>query len=253
MKKLSFITAGVIALGAAAPAAAADLPARTYTKAPAMIAPIYDWSGFYIGINGGGGTSRKCWDITNDGTAAVVPSAPEGCHDATGATVGGQIGYRWQSAAWVFGLEAQGNWSDFRGDNISLFFPTTARNQSRIDAFGLFTGQVGYAWNNALVYVKGGAAVTDDRYRVFGIPSGLLTDTAKETRWGAAVGIGIEYGFSPNWSFGFEYDHLFMGTRDVSFTAFGGVFDGTDRIRQDVDLFTARINYKFGGPVVARY
>ena len=253
MKKLSFITAGVIALGAAAPAAAADLPARTYTKAPAMVAPIYDWSGFYIGINGGGGTSRKCWDITNDGTAAVVPSAPEGCHDATGATVGGQIGYRWQSAAWVFGLEAQGNWSDFRGDNISLFFPTTARNQSRIDAFGLFTGQVGYAWNNALVYVKGGAAVTDDRYRVFGIPSGLLTDTAKETRWGAAVGIGIEYGFSPNWSFGFEYDHLFMGTRDVSFTTFGGVFDGTDRIRQDVDLFTARINYKFGGPVVARY
>src|SRR5580765_6265170 len=60
MKKLSFITAGVIALGAAAPAAAADLPARTYTKAPAMVAPVYDWSGFYIGINGGGGTSRKC-------------------------------------------------------------------------------------------------------------------------------------------------------------------------------------------------
>ena len=73
MKKLSFITAGVIALGAAAPAAAADLPARTYTKAPAMIAPIYDWSGFYIGINGGGGTSRKCWDVTNNGSAAVVP------------------------------------------------------------------------------------------------------------------------------------------------------------------------------------
>jgi outer membrane immunogenic protein len=252
MKKLSFITAGVIALGAAAPAAAADLPARTYTKAPAMVAPIYDWSGFYIGINGGGGTSRKCWDVTNDGTAAVVPSASEGCHDATGATVGGQIGYRWQSAAWVFGLEAQGNWADLRGDNISLFFRTD-RNQSRIDAFGLFTGQVGYAWNNALVYVKGGAAVTDDRYRIFDVPSGLLTDAAKETRWGAAVGVGLEYGFSPNWSFGFEYDHLFMGTRDVSFTTFGGVFDGTDRIRQDVDLFTARINYKFGGPVVARY
>jgi outer membrane immunogenic protein len=253
MKKLSLITAGVIALGAAAPVAAADLPARTYTKAPAMVAAAYyDWSGFYLGINGGGGTSRKCWDITNNGIAAVVPAASEGCHDATGGTVGGQIGYRWQSAAWVFGVEAQGNWADFRGDNISLAFRTD-RNRSRIDTFGLFTGQVGYAWNNALVYVKGGAAVTRDKYDIFDVPTGLLTDTARETRWGGTVGIGLEYGFASNWSVGIEYDHLFMGTRDVSFATVAGVFDGTDRIRQDVDLFTARLNYKFGGPVVARY
>jgi outer membrane immunogenic protein len=251
MKKISFIAAGVIALGAAAPAAAADLPARTYTKAPPIVAAAYDWSGFYVGINGGGGTSRKCWDLTNTGTA-VIPATAEGCHDATGGTVGGQIGYRWQTAAWVWGLEAQGNWADLRGDNFSLFFPTD-RNRSRIDAFGLFTGQVGYAWNNALVYVKGGAAVTDDRYDIFFIPTGLLTDTARETRWGGTVGIGLEYGFAPNWSVGFEYDHLFMGTRDVTFHTLGGVFDGIDRIRQDVDLFTARVNYKFGGPLVARY
>jgi outer membrane immunogenic protein len=232
--------------------AAADLPARTYTKAPAMVAAAYyDWSGFYLGINGGGGTSRKCWDLTNTGIA-VIPATPEGCHDATGGTVGGQIGYRWQSAAWVFGVEAQGNWADFRGDNISLAFRTD-RNRSRIDTFGLFTGQVGYAWNNALVYVKGGAAVTRDKYDIFDVPTGLLTDTARETRWGGTVGIGLEYGFASNWSVGVEYDHLFMGTRDVSFATVAGVFDGTDRIRQDVDLFTARLNYKFGGPVVARY
>ena len=230
MKKLLFGTAIAIALGAAGPAAAADLPARTYTKAPAMVAPIYDWSGFYIGINGGGGFSHKCWDLTNDGVAAVVPAAPEGCHDASGATVGGQIGYRWQSAAWVFGLEAQGNWADFSGDNVSLFFPTDL-NRSRIDAFGMFTGQVGYAWNNALLYVKGGAAVTDDKYRIFDVPSGALTDTASETRWGGVVGVGFEYGIAPSWSVGFEYDHMFMGSRDVSFTTLGGAFDGTDHIR----------------------
>jgi outer membrane immunogenic protein len=217
-----------------------------------VAAAYYDWSGFYLGINGGGGTSRKCWDITNNGIAAVVPAASEGCHDATGGTVGGQIGYRWQSAAWVFGVEAQGNWADFRGDNISLAFRTD-RNRSRIDTFGLFTGQVGYAWNNALVYVKGGAAVTRDKYDIFDVPTGLLTDTARETRWGGTVGIGLEYGFASNWSVGVEYDHLFMGTRDVSFATVAGVFDGTDRIRQDVDLCTARLNYKFGGPVVARY
>ena len=164
MKRLLFGTAIALALGAAGSAAAADLPARTYTKAPEMVAPIYDWSGFYVGINGGGGFSHKCWDLNTPlGVNAIaVPPGPEGCHDASGATVGGQIGYRWQSAAWVFGLEAQGNWADFRGDNISLAIPTDS-NQSRIDAFGLFTGQVGYAWNNTLVYVKGGAAVTSDR------------------------------------------------------------------------------------------
>jgi len=214
-----------------------------------MLAPIYDWSGFYIGLNGGGGTSHKCWDFEGRFLA------PEGCHDATGGTFGGQIGYRWQTANWVFGVEAQGNWADFRGDNISLSIPGD-RNQSRIDAFGLFTGQLGWAWNNALLYVKGGAAVTDDRYRVFSTSSGFLTDTANETRWGGVLGVGFEYGFAPNWSVGFEYDHLFMGSRDVAFTTLGGAFDGIDHIRQDVDLFTVRFNYKFGGfggPVVARY
>ena len=75
-----------------------------------------------------------------------------------GGVVGGQIGYRWQTGGWVFGLEAQGDWANLRGDNVSLLFPAFV-NRSRLDAFGLFTGQVGYAWNNALFYVKGGAAV----------------------------------------------------------------------------------------------
>jgi outer membrane immunogenic protein len=214
-----------------------------------MLAPIYDWSGFYIGLNGGGGTSHKCWDFD------TVFFGPEGCHDATGGTIGGQIGYRWQTTNWVFGVEAQGNWADFRGDNLSQIF-LHDQNQSRIDAFGLFTGQLGWAWNNALVYMKGGAAVTDDRYRVFSTTSGLLLDRANENRWGGVLGVGFEYGFARNWSVGFEYDHLFMGSRDIAFTTVTGLFDGSDRIRQDVDLFTVRFNYKFGGfggPVVARY
>ena len=89
----------------------------------------------------------------------------EGCHNASGATAGGQVGYRWQSAAWVFGLEAQGNWADLSGSNASqvAIFAGIA-NRSRIDAIGLFTGQVGYSWNAFLLYVKGGAAVTRDKY-----------------------------------------------------------------------------------------
>src|SRR5215471_16243556 len=115
-----------VALSLSAPASAADLAARPYTKAPPpVVATIYDWSGFYIGLNGGYGTSHKCWDFV--GAAGVLVG--EGCHNATGGTIGGQIGYRWQSANWVFGIEGQGNWADFSGNNVStLFAPDSNRS-----------------------------------------------------------------------------------------------------------------------------
>jgi outer membrane immunogenic protein len=242
MKKLLLVTASLVALGATAPAFAADLAARTYTKAPPMMAAAYDWSGFYIGLNAGGATSHNCWTL--------VAGISEGCHDATGGTVGGQVGYRWQTGPVVFGVEAQGNWADFSGDNVSSAFPAD-RNRTKIDAFGLFTGQVGYAWNNALLYVKGGAAVTDNQYNVYNVPTAALLASTSNTRWGGTVGVGFDYGFTPNWSVGVEYDHMFMGTQGVTFTTPAAVV--SDNIKQNVDLFTAHVNYKFGGPVVARY
>jgi outer membrane immunogenic protein len=245
MKRVIILATAAIAVGAAAPAVAADLPARAhvYTKAPAMVQAAYDWSGFYIGINGGGATGHVDW--SND-----AGLGDEGSHNPSGGTVGGQIGYRWQMSSWVFGVEAQGNWADFSGSNVSnlsALFGGTTTNQTKVDAFGLFTGQIGYAVDRALFYVNGGAAVTDNKYT--SITTGPLggIDTLNDTRWGAAIGAGFEYAFAPSWSLGFQYDHLFMGTKDIN--------DGfiTDNIKQNVDLFTARLNYKFGGPVVARY
>ena len=249
MKKILLGTVALAALGmAAAPASAADLAARPYTKAPPpMVQPIYDWSGFYIGINGGGGTSHKCWDLMT-GTLATA----EGCHDATGGTVGGQIGYRWQSSSWVFGLEGQGNWADFKGSNTNLT-NTLLRDTSKIDAFGLITGQVGYAWNSALFYVKGGGAVVGDKYNTTVIANSALNDSAKQTRWGGTVGAGLEFGFAPNWSVGVEYDHMFLGRKNVNFTTPAGVFSTTESIRQDVDMGLVRLNYRFGGPIIAKY
>jgi outer membrane immunogenic protein len=231
---------------------AADLAARPYTKAPPMIAAIYDWSGFYIGANAGYGSAHTCWNQV----AGFAPGVGEGCHDATGAVAGGQIGYRWQTGAWVLGLEAQGDWADLSGSNTSTVFGVI--NRSRVDSFGLFTGQIGYAWNNSLLYVKGGAGVASDRYRGFGIGLGADFDSANDTRWGGTVGVGLEYGFTPNWSVGIEYDHMFMSGHDITLTSTGallpaGSFSRTDRIGQDVDLITARINYKWGGPVIAKY
>src|ERR1700748_2865839 len=182
MKKLFLGRVGLIALSVA-PALAADLPAKVYTKAPAIVPPpIYNWSGFYIGINGGGGSSRDCWTL-NALAGIGIPAVGEGCHNASGGLVGGQIGYRWQSYniggagnSVVFGVEAQGDWADFKGSNSSTFFGPLITNQTKIDAIGLFTGQVGYAWNNVLWYVKAGAAVTDNKYS--GLLTCLVIDTA---------------------------------------------------------------------------
>ncbi|MGJ5178953.1 outer membrane protein [Bradyrhizobium oligotrophicum] len=237
MKKLVLMTTAIVVL--ASPALAADLAARPYTKAPPpVMAAIYDWSGFYIGANGGGGWSHNTWDLVGGGR--------EGSHDSSGGTVGGQVGYRWQMGQIVFGVEAQGNWADFSGDNVSSLFAT--RNRTKTDAFGLFTGQVGYAWNNVLLYAKGGAAVTSNTYSITNATTGASLGSTDDTRWGGVVGAGLEYGFAPNWSVGVEYDHLFMDRQTVSFGA-----AGSDSVKQDVDLFTARLNYRFGGPVATRY
>ena len=256
MKTILIGAVGAVALAISAPASAADLAARPYTKAPpAVVAAVYDWSGFYIGINGGGGSAHLCKDAINDAGFPIVPAIAEGCHNATGGTVGGQIGYRWQAANWVFGLEGQGNWADFKGDNIGLF--TGFRHRTQIDSFGLITGQVGYAWNNVLLYVKGGGAVVGDKYDVLTGPGaavpGTLLASARETRWGGAVGAGLEIGFASNWSVGVEYDHMFLGHRTLDFTTPGGAAFGSDRIGQDVDMGLVRLNYRWGGPVVARY
>src|SRR3954454_993116 len=115
MKKLLLGMIGIVAMSGSA--MAADLAARPYKAPPPMMAPIYDWTGFYIGANGGWGSSHKCWDLTNDGFGPI-PAVAEGCHNATGGVAGGQIGYRWQTGTWVWGLEGQGNWANLRGSNI---------------------------------------------------------------------------------------------------------------------------------------
>src|SRR6185436_20664377 len=138
---------------AAAPASAADMAVKAPPPAPLPV--IYDWSGFYIGGNGGWGQSRNCWDFL-DATGAAFAS---GCRERSGGLVGGQIGYRWQVSQWVFGREAQGDWADLSNQRVSVIAPAFSTRVST-DGIGLFNGHIGYARNATLLYVKGGAAVT---------------------------------------------------------------------------------------------
>jgi outer membrane immunogenic protein len=248
MKKFLLGTVGLVALGmASAPASAADLAARPYTKAPPMVQAMYDWSGFYIGINGGWAQSN---DRRTDPTGLVF-----GDHDVDGGTVGGQVGYRWQSGQFVFGLEAQGNWADISGSSTNLLGTPGATIRSKMDAFGLFTGQVGYAWNNVLLYAKGGAAVTDRNYEFVNGAGATVASTGYDTRWSPTVGAGIEYGFAPNWSFGVEYNHIFEDGHNATVTNTGGAVISGIGVGGDTDMVLGRLNYKFGGglPLIAKY
>jgi outer membrane immunogenic protein len=248
MKKLLIATTALVACAANTQAFAADMAARPYTKAPpAVMTTIGDWGGLYVGFNAGGGSSRDRWNRLTNGAVAVNPAlSNEGTTNAGGAAVGGQIGYRYQVSNWVFGVEAQGDWSSFNGNSRNLITPTLT-DRSRVNAFGLFTGQIGYSWTpNFLAYLKGGAAVTNDRYDTFTTATGAMLDRANTTRWGGTAGVGVEYAFAPNWSVGVEYDHLFMGNKNLNFVNAAGATLMTRRINEDIDIGLVRVNYKFG-------
>ena len=186
MKKFLLGTVGVLALGMAAPASAADMPMKA---APApYVAPIYNWTGFYIGGNGGWAQNHNCVDFLDAAGVAVA----SGCRDRSGGVIGGQLGYRWQSSQWVFGLEAQGDWADLSNQRVSLIDPRFS-TRTKTSAIGLFTGQIGYAWNASLFYVKGGAAVTDNRFSV--LENAFGTELARAKRdplgWHRGCGLGV--------------------------------------------------------------
>jgi outer membrane immunogenic protein len=110
---------------------------------------------------------------------AVIPG---GCSDRSGGLIGGQLGYRWQTGGFVFGLEGQGDWADLSSSRVSLInagFTT----RTRVDGLGLFTGQIGYGWNATLLYLKGGAAVTGNSFDILTNPGNVSVASASATRW----------------------------------------------------------------------
>jgi outer membrane immunogenic protein len=231
-------------------------------KAP-HVTSVHDWTGFYIGGDLGGMWARKCWRfLGTDPDHGAIPNRDEGCHDGNGFVAGGQVGYNWQMNAWVFGVEAKWDWARVSAQNVDLLDPDTI-NRTTVNSVGLATARIGYAWDTAMIYVKGGAAWTRDTYDKLFIPGGGpfgaafppggVYATTSSWRLGGAFGVGLEYALTRNWSVAFEYDYLWLGSRterlqDVRAFAF---LIGID---EKVQLATVRVNYHFGGgPVSARY
>ena len=176
MKRSLAAALGALALVASLPASAADLPARGMPyKAPAY-APMYNWTGFYLGINGGGAFGDSGWN------GLGVSNSPGG------GMVGGTIGYNWQGmgSPWVFGLEGDVDWSGVSDSTTCGAFTCQTKNTW----FGTVRGRLGYAFDRTLVYGTGGFAYGSGGGRDFGLPNSSRDDF----QTGYAVGGGIEDG-----------------------------------------------------------
>jgi len=226
-------------------ASAADIPPAP-PPAPApyykpALPPIFSWTGFYLGLHGGGAWGKKDWSDPIIGGL--------GSHDVSGGIAGGQIGFNYQAGGAVFGVEVDAAWAGLKGSHNILGFPGLVA-ETKVDFIGSVTGRLGAAWGMALLYVKGGGAWAHDKYDV--TVAGISAATAAETRWGWTVGAGLEYAFSPAWSAKIEYNYMDFGTKTVTFTGIGGL-TGTADIGQNLNVVKAGFNYRFGGPLYAAY
>jgi outer membrane immunogenic protein len=236
MKKFLLATVAVVALGATVPALAADLGAapRTYTKAPAYVQPIYNWTGFYIGGHVGG--------------AFAGDNSLQGDSRFLGGIQGG-ADYQFANN-WVIGAEVQYSWTN--NSNGGLTFPNGTLVGSNSDQLGSVTGRLGYSFGPTLLYAKGGYAWKDKdnlTATLAGVPVNFTT--TGNNRDGYTVGAGLEYMFAPNWSAKIEYQYYNFGsTTFLSGTGLAGT-----RLNDDEHTVKAGLNYRFnwGNPVVARY
>jgi outer membrane immunogenic protein len=188
MKKRLLMTVAFVALGMA-PAGAADLAARSYTKAP-PVAPLPTWAGFYVGAMGG--------YASEDGDFGVK-----------GGFAGGTLGYNWQMGGLVVGIEADAAWADISSSATI----SGVVGDSKIRDMGTVRGRIGYAVDQVLFYGTGGFAWADNRLSA-SVAGLTASDSQVHTGW--TVGAGVEYMFAPHWSLKGEYLFRSFGSEDYS-------------------------------------
>jgi outer membrane immunogenic protein len=197
----------------AGPALAADLGTRPPAYKAAPLAPVFTWTGFYLGVHGGYGWSSS--DVFGIGVFDSLK----------GGFAGGQIGYNYQINNFVLGIEGDGAWADisqsFDGANF------------KFDALASLRGRLGVAYGNALLYGTAGGGWAHGKFDILG-----LSDSQWQSGWTA--GAGIEYAFQPNWTGKVEYLHYGLSSATY-FSSLGGAASG----KVDVDTIKVGINYLF--------
>ena len=222
-------------------AMAADMPVKALPAPPP--APVYLWTGCYIGGNLGWAEVSAHFENTIDGD--------DGRLSKSGFAGGGQIGCDYQFAAnWVFGIQGMIDGADLSRSRESILFPEFTFH-SDVRWFGTITARLGYLVTpQFLFYAKGGWGTVHHRISVVD-GDGFLRGSVSGNSSGGDVGVGFEYMLAPNWTFFVEYDHIFLNNRTFVFAD-----EFTDNVRRDFNKVLFGINWRFGGssaPVAARY
>jgi len=216
-------------------ARAADLPIRPVPAPVAPVAyapPVYNWSGFYIGGNIGGGFADSSWTDPFGGANNTFRK--------DGFIGGGQIGANVQFNALVLGIEGDFDWTGLKGSGTDSADNTINTNTQWTSTV---TGRVGGAFDRLLVYAKGGVAFANDESSLNDTSGGTASTSMTRTGWTA--GAGIEYALAQNWTAKIEYDYLGFGSETLNLgTAAFPAYNPSATL--NVQEVKAGINFKFG-------
>lgn len=267
---------GLIAIGAliAAPAMAADM-GMPVKAPPAPVAPAYSWTGFYLGVEGGGGWNNATGERTCYNPAGVffgpgcTPNAQGHVVSPSGGLFGGTAGYNLQSGSIVYGVETDIQWSDIKATStvpIGLGAPAgTYTATDNLDWFGTARGRIGFLVTpQLLAYATGGVIYGNESLAtttVIFADGHIYPATASTTRAGGVVGGGLEYAFAGNLSAKIEGLYYDMGTVNLAFTCPAGAttcspgYTEGGRFAEKGVIVRGGLNWHFnwGGPIATRY
>ncbi|MFZ3359243.1 MAG: outer membrane protein [Xanthobacteraceae bacterium] len=222
MKRVCVALIGLVALAGAAEAADLARPVPYYPKAAIYTPPPFSWTGFYLGINGGGGFGSSNWDST-------------GSRNIGGGLVGGTIGYNYQVGQAVFGVEGDIDWSNINGSTTNACPPGCETSNTWL---GTARGRIGYAAGRFMPYVTGGAAFGDIRASA----PGIATQSSNKAGW--TLGGGLETALTANWTAKVEYLYVDLGSFNCGVACTGGV-STVDNVSFHSNILRAGVNYKF--------
>jgi len=228
MRGFLLATAGLLALaGLTGAASAADFGRPVYkAPPPAYYPPVYNWTGLYMGVNGGYGWGTTDW------------SALGSSFDVSGGLFGGQVGYNWQFGQFVYGLEGDIDWTDIHGNSFVNGAAGCAANVCTTSNNFLTTarGRVGYAIDRWMPYLTGGLAVGNIRTTT------PFTAGVDQTNAGWTIGGGLEFALVANWTAKVEYLHVDLGN-----TSCGGAcgFPAANNVDFTTNIVRGGINFRF--------
>lgn len=254
MRKLLLANLAAAAMTTAGPALAADLP----VKAPAPFPERFSWTSCYLGGHVGGGFAQK--DVADPvqlvQDSFLFPGATAGVTTVnpspSGVVIGGQIGCDYEfPSSFVIGIEGSASGSTMRGSQnatLPLGNPDVALVQANTDFLASVTGRIGYAFDNVLLYARGGAALAGDKFDVSGTFTGLPYDfRGLDNRFGWVVGGGVDWAFSHHWSTFLEYDYYGFGHGNVLMQDGINGFAGTVNVKQNVQVVKAGFDFHISG------